>query len=103
MPQKIEGTKWGINEGDHKVWLHRLGNIVLIDRRKNASLSNSLYIVKRDKYNGSIESRANTNCIFIKYLHWDISTIQENNGRVVKILKDYYIGNSLKTLLDMKK
>ena len=61
MPQKIEDTEWNIEISKHKEWVHRLGNLSLIDKNKNASLSNKLFAEKKVKYQGAIETRANTN------------------------------------------
>ncbi|RVU02568.1 DUF262 domain-containing protein [Mucilaginibacter limnophilus] len=103
IPQKIEGTTWEISEDDHKQWLHKLGNIILVDRKKNSSLSNLPYAQKSVRYAGAIENRANTNYIFITYKDWNIETVHFNHFRVNKLLKDYYSGNSLKALRDIKK
>lgn len=102
MPQKIENTTWNINFEDHKEWLHRLGNVVLVDRRKNASLSNSSYSTKKTKFEGDYEARANTNHVFLKYDDWNIDNIKLNHNRIVSLLKEYYLGNSLKTLKEIK-
>jgi uncharacterized protein with ParB-like and HNH nuclease domain len=103
IPQKIEGTEWPITDDDHKLWLHRIGNIVLVDRKKNSSLSNLLYKNKITKYAGSIENRANTNYVFINFQDWNVETVKFNHARVVKLLKDYYVGNSLKTVKELKR
>ena len=103
MPQKIANTTWDISEDDHKHWLHKLGNVVLIDRKKNASFGNLPYKDKIKKYQGYIENRANTNFVFMSFKDWDIEHLQLNHYRVVKVLKDYYSGNSLLTLKALKK
>ncbi len=103
MPQKIEDTKWNIDLNEHKEWVHKLGNLVLIDRNKNSSLSNKLFNEKKVKYQGAIETRANTNYIFMTNYEWDIDTIKANHKRTVELLKQYYEGNSLETLLQIKK
>ena len=103
MPQKIENTDWNMDSQDHKEWLHKIGNIVLIDRRKNASLSNSPYTVKRQKFQGAFDGRANTTYVFFKYSDWNIDNIRANQNRIVNLLKEYYLGNSLKTLKELNK
>lgn len=102
MPRKIEGTEWDVDEYEHQNWVHRLGNLALIDRRKNSSLSNRTYPEKRIRYQGSIETRANTNHIFMNYPNWNIQTIQSNHERIKHILQRYYSGNSIQTLLELK-
>lgn len=103
MPQNISNTQWQIEESNHKDWIHRLGNIVLLDRNKNASLSNRLFAEKKMKYQGAIETRANTNFIFINYPEWTIPLLKDNHDRVIKLLKQYYSGNSVSTFIELKR
>jgi len=94
MPQKIEATDWNIELSKHKEWVHRIGNLSLIDKNKNASLSNKLFGEKKVKYQGAIETRANTNYIFISHPCWDIDSIVANQERSIDLLMQYYQGNS---------
>lgn len=103
MPQKIEDTEWNIDPAQHKEWVHRFGNLVLIDKNKNASLSNKPFNEKKIKYQGAIETRANTNYIFITNPVWNIESIQDNHKRAISLLLQYYKGNSLQTFLQIKK
>jgi uncharacterized protein with ParB-like and HNH nuclease domain len=103
MPQKIEDTEWKIDPIKHKEWVHRLGNLSLIDKNKNSSLSNKLFNDKKAKYQGAIETRANTNFIFITNPDWNIDTIEANHKRSINLLTQYYEGNNLKTFLQIKK
>ena len=102
MPQKLNLNEWNIEEDDHKLWLHRLGNIILVDRKKNSSLSNSAYEIKKQKYKGAIENRANTNWLFLTFNNWDIEKIHDNHDRVLNLLKEYYKGNNIETLMKLK-
>lgn len=103
MPQKIEDTEWKIDALSHKEWIHKLGNLALIDKNKNASLSNKLFDEKKQKYQGAIETRANTNNIFITNQEWDINAIERNHARTVAVLMQYYEGNSLAAFHRIKK
>jgi hypothetical protein len=103
LPQRPNAPAWPISEEAHQEWLHRLGNIVLVDMKKNASLSNSSFLDKRHKYSTYIEGRANTNHVFITYQEWNADTIRKNHARVVNLLKAYYTGNSLQALKEIKK
>ena len=53
-PQTIEeGSQWDDwykNRDDHDEWLHRLGNLVLLNRRKNSAARNWDLEVKKEKY-----------------------------------------------------
>ena len=99
MPRKPKIDDWPLNPEAHQLWVHRLGNIVLLDRKKNSSISNGGYAKKTAKYKESFENRANTNFIFSNYESWNFDTIQNNHRRVLDLLKGYYMGNSLKTAL----
>ncbi len=98
MPRKLASNIENISDIDHKKWVHRLGNIVLIDRKKNSSLSNKNFEQKKTKYKGAIENRANTNFIFMTYDNWNIETIRENHHRIYDLLTTYYLGNSFSTV-----
>lgn len=102
MPRKPE-KHWSISEATHEEWLHRLGNLALVNRRKNTSLSNKSFAEKKSKYKGSIESRANTNWLFMTYEQWGEHEIKENHNRVIELLRAYYTGNNLETVSRMKK
>lgn len=104
LPQKPGQASWnGLNPEEHQKWVHRLGNIILVDRKKNASLSNSVFAQKKEKYKGSIENRANTNYVFMTYSDWNVAILKENHDRVLDALKQYYNGNSVQTLRDIQK
>jgi hypothetical protein len=103
MPQKPQEGVWDVSAEDHAEWLHRLGNIVLIDRNKNASLSNRAFPEKKMKYAGAIETRANTNRVFIHFPHWSVDAIRSNHDFVVGLLRQWYEGNSLETVLAIKR
>jgi uncharacterized protein with ParB-like and HNH nuclease domain len=103
MPRKISFPHWDINQDEHLEWMHRLGNIVLLDKRKNSALGNLPYINKIEKYKNDIESRTNTNFVFMTFPNkWDIETIKSNHNRVVNILKMYYAENSISALSKVK-
>ncbi len=103
MPRKISFPDWDIDKDEHFDWVHRLGNIVLLDKRKNSSLSNLKYEVKVEKYKKDIEARANTNYVFMTYNNqWNIDTIKDNHHRVQKILKRYYEENSINAINKIK-
>jgi len=103
MPQKLKDSMWHVEEDLHREWLHRLGNLVLIDKNRNSALSNRLFNEKKIKYQGAIETRANTNYVFINNEDWDIQKIKDNHYRVIELIKRYYTGNSAKALLELKR
>jgi hypothetical protein len=48
MPRSLGKASSSISDLDHKKWVHRLGNIVLVDRKKNSSLSNKEFHDKKN-------------------------------------------------------
>ncbi|MEL7083469.1 MAG: HNH endonuclease family protein, partial [Cyanobacteria bacterium J06597_1] len=38
-------------------WIHKLGNLVLLDRKKNSSLSNAQFERKKERYSKNYETR----------------------------------------------
>ncbi|MDX2100847.1 MAG: HNH endonuclease family protein, partial [Leptolyngbyaceae cyanobacterium bins.59] len=100
MP-RVLGKSSTFSELDHKKWVHRLGNIVLVDRKKNSSLSNKEFPEKKAKYKGSMENRANTNYIFMSFNEWNIDNLRENHYRVLDLLKNYYLGNCFETVINL--
>lgn len=103
MPQNVESSNWEIDGELHREWVHRLGNLVLIDKNKNASISNRLFSEKKVRYQGAIEARANTNFVFMNNPEWSMEALKNNHTRVVYLLIRYYKGNSLKSYLDLRK
>lgn len=95
MPQKPEKPDWTIVSGspEHTEWVHRLGNIVLLDLKKNSTIQNTSFNSKKKKYTRSIESRANTNYVFMNYSEWGLEAIQHNHHRVLSLLRAYYSHN----------
>ena len=86
-------------ESEHSEWVHRLGNLVMIDRKKNSSMSNSTYTIKKEKYKKDIEYRVNTNYVFMKYESWDIENIKENHHRMISQIKKHYLINDISSLV----
>ncbi len=103
MPRKIEGSNWRIDPKFHSQYVHKLGNIVLIDRVKNSSMSNKSYANKKEIYANYIETRANTIHVFMNYSEWTRETIQQNQRRIEDLFRYYYNGNSFDSILEYKK
>ena len=64
LPQSIEKlSQWGrdFTEAQHEYWLHRLGNLMLLSRRKNSKLSNFDFPEKKSRYiDDHVESLPNS-------------------------------------------
>lgn len=76
-------------------WLHRLGNLALLDRKKNSSLSNANFETKKSRYKNNYETRPYTNDIFMRYSDWGLSEIKKQHKCAVELLVNYYRLNSV--------
>jgi len=54
LPQTVAaGSDWEIkwpDEDERKTWLHKLGNIILLSRRKNSQAQNYDFLTKKEHY-----------------------------------------------------
>ncbi len=93
MPQTIRaGSEWEKQFPDHKThqkWLHRVGNLVLLPRRKNTQASNYDFEKKRDVYFSyeKVAPFAITTGV-LKQKTWTVADIENRHQEMVKILRD---------------
>ncbi len=68
-----------------------LGNLMLISRKKNSSLSNHPYHIKKEKYfRDNIDTFSLSKRIYGKYPSWTYETFQENHNEVLNRLMQYF-------------
>jgi uncharacterized protein with ParB-like and HNH nuclease domain len=103
LPRTIENSNWHIDPEFHSQNVHKLGNLVLVDRAKNSSMNNKQYSAKKEIYSHYIETRANTNYVFMNYPEWTQESLLHNQSRVEHLFRYYYEGNSLEAILEYKK
>ena len=93
LPQNPKkDSNWVINfsESDRKEWTDKIGNLVLISRRKNASQGNLDYAEKKEKYfKKNIESFPNVLRI-LSNNQWTTKELKENQDLVINKIKEYY-------------
>lgn len=78
-------------EENRGICTNRLGNLMLISRKKNSSLSNHPYHIKKEKYfRDKIDSFALSKRIYGKYAAWTPQTFEENHQEVLSILMQYF-------------
>ena len=95
LPQRPKAdSQWvcDFDEQQRNFYTHRIGNLCLIGRRKNASLGNLDYKEKLKRYfKNNIGSFANTQIIFKNYpTQWNPRTIEENQQRVINDIKEIF-------------
>jgi uncharacterized protein with ParB-like and HNH nuclease domain len=93
LPQRpAPNSQWNkdFTSENHAEWINKLGNLVLISRAKNSSLSNLDYIDKKKKYFNTTMDVFPNSLKMIQNNHWDLTTLDTNHKRVVQLLKDHY-------------
>lgn len=94
LPQNpLAESKWcmDFSEQQRKEWTNKLGNLVLISRRKNASQGNLEYSEKKSKYfHNNIELFSNSVRVYQNYATWTLSDLRGNHEIVLEKLLDYY-------------
>jgi uncharacterized protein with ParB-like and HNH nuclease domain len=94
LPQNPSAASaWTANftQQDREEWTNRLGNLVVISRRKNSSQGNKDFIDKKETYfKGNIELFSNSIRIFNKYSSWTPRELMENHNAVVNKVKSVF-------------
>jgi len=89
-PSQISQWKKDFTDEQHAHWLNRLGNLVLISRTKNISLSNLDFVDKKRKYFDSNMDVFPNSLKVIQNNVWDLNTLESNHNRVVQLIKNHY-------------
>jgi len=97
LPQKPkDDSQWKIDFSDEEreIWLNKIGNLVLISRRKNASQGRKDYTEKKEKYfSKNIELFRNSLRVFNNYSDWNPNKLEENQNKVIAKIKEHYKKN----------
>ena len=76
---------------EREEWTNKLGNLVLISRRKNTAQGNRDYVEKKEKYfEKNIEMFPNSIRIYQNYPEWKLSDLKKNHSDVVTDLLKVY-------------
>ena len=91
LPQNPkEGSKWknDFGELDRENWTHKLGNLVLISRRKNTAQGNRDFYEKKEKYfKNNVELFSNSIRIYKQYSTWTLHNLMNNHKEVLLSIK----------------
>lgn len=92
LPQNPnDGSQWKQDFTDiqREEWTNRIGNLVLISRRKNSSQGNKEYADKKNKYfKSNIELFSNSVRIYNQFATWTFADIQKNQNEVITKIKN---------------
>lgn len=91
-PPKDSQWRKNFSDTERDEWTDRLGNLSLVTKHKNSSLSNLDYEEKKSRYfdRGSIERFPNLIRVLTKYERWTPAELKQNHADVVRTLLETY-------------
>ena len=87
-------SQWlkNFSDAEREDWTDKLGNLILISRRKNSSLSNRDFAEKKKRYfANNIELFSNSVRVLNTYDKWTPTELKQNHADVIKKLLEVYI------------
>ena len=91
LPQNpYDGSRWKIDftDTERENFTNKLGNLVLISRRKNSEQGNKEYTDKKDKYfKNNVELFSNSVRIYNQYPTWALADLTKNYNEVLQKIK----------------
>lgn len=87
------GSQWRVDFTDEEraLLVNKLGNLVLISRRKNSAQGNRDYTDKKKKYfEKNIEVFSNSVRIYNNYLTWNADDLKDNQEKVTKKINEAF-------------
>jgi hypothetical protein len=95
MPQQpAPNSQWATWVADAKIyqsWVHRLGNLVLLSRKKNSSASNREFSWKKSSYftKGGVSGFALTTQV-LQHAEWTVDIMQTQQVSVMKVFETHW-------------
>ena len=94
LPQNpAENSQWvkDFDKDQREEWTHKIGNLVLITRRKNASLGNLDFKEKFQRYfQKNIDTCPNSLRILTYYNQWSLNELKNNQLIIQNMIKEKY-------------
>lgn len=91
LPQNpYDGSQWktDFTYDEREEWTNKLGNLVLISRKKNSSQGNKEYAEKKEKYfKNNVELFSNSVRIYNQYSTWQLNDLKKNQNDVLSKIK----------------
>ena len=92
LPQNpYDNSQWKkeFTDVNRDAWTNKLGNLVLISRRKNSAQGNKEYVDKKDKYfKNNIELFSNSVRIYNQFSTWSLADLTKNHEVVLQKIKE---------------
>ena len=94
LPQSPDqSSQWitDFTEQDREKWTNRLGNLILLSRRKNTAQSNLDYQQKKEKYfKKNVELFSNSIRIFNTFSTWSLEDLKKNHKEMLLKVLSFY-------------
>lgn len=91
LPQNpYDSSQWitDFTDLEREEWTNKLGNLVLISRRKNSAQGNKEFADKKDKYfKNNVELFSNSIRIYNQYSTWTLTDLEKNHEDVLAKIK----------------
>lgn len=106
MPQQpapnSQWLSWVPDAQQHQRWVHRLGNLTLLSRKKNSSASNYEFDKKKNAYftKGGVSSFAMTTDV-LQHLDWTEDVMTNRQARMLKALEEHWCLQERKSKSEM--
>ncbi len=88
-----DNSRWKVDwtDDEREQWTHKLGNLVLLSRRKNSSQGRLDYVEKKQRYfQNNIDSFSNSLRVLNTFSTWKLEDLETNHNKVIEDLKAYY-------------
>ena len=90
-PQNQSQWRIDFTDQEREEWIDKLGNLILISRKKNTSQGNKDYALKKEKYfKKNVEVFPNSVRVFNQYNAWTPAELKANHDEVIKKLLAEY-------------
>lgn len=87
-PHDNSQWKTDFTDLEREEWTDKLGNLVLISRRKNSAQGNKKFADKKDKYfKNNVELFSNSIRIYNQYSTWTLTDLEKNHNEVLDKIK----------------
>jgi hypothetical protein len=106
MPQQpapnSQWSTWVPDSAVHQSWVHRLGNLTLLSRKKNSSASNYEFDRKKNSYftKGGISTFALTTQV-LQHATWTVDVMQQRQEAMLSKLENHWRLNERKSPADI--
>ena len=96
LPQTVDPeSEWSRVWPEEEVrdsWVHKLGNLLLLSRRKNSQAQNYDFLIKKDKYfkgRGGVSTFAITTTV-LDQEEWTQEFVEKRQGELVETAKSHW-------------